>query len=122
MISDRGAVATRYDERMLSHTKVSYLYAPGSVPVTFEADGVRFGCALGMEVHFPEIFGEYERLDVGRAQREPDGVLGPSADGPDLGGQAVVRAFGAGPGRLGGGLGEDGPDGRGDRLPGACSG
>ncbi|MFF1920047.1 carbon-nitrogen hydrolase family protein [Streptomyces sp. NPDC058221] len=64
VISDRGAVATRYDERMLSHTKVSYMYAPGSVPVTFEVDGVRFGCALGMEAHFPELFGAYERLDV----------------------------------------------------------
>lgn len=64
VISDRGEVATRYDERMLSHTKISYMYAPGSAPVTFEVDGVRFGCALGMEAHFPELFGAYERLDV----------------------------------------------------------
>jgi predicted amidohydrolase len=27
-------------------------------------DGVRFGCALGMEAAFPEVFMEYERLDV----------------------------------------------------------
>jgi hypothetical protein len=26
--------------------------------------GFRFGLALGMEAHYPEIFGEYERLDV----------------------------------------------------------
>lgn len=64
VISDRGVVVTRYDERMLSNTKVSYMYTPGSVPVTFEVDAVRFGCSLGMEAHFPEIFGEYERLDV----------------------------------------------------------
>ncbi|MGW3642391.1 carbon-nitrogen hydrolase family protein, partial [Streptomyces sp. NPDC005143] len=64
VISDRGDVATRYDERMLSHTKISYMYSPGSGPVTFEVDGVRFGCSLGMETHFPEIFSEYERLDV----------------------------------------------------------
>ncbi|MFJ1895974.1 carbon-nitrogen hydrolase family protein [Streptomyces sp. NPDC088115] len=64
VISDRGEVATRYGERMLSHTKVSYMYAPGSAPVTFEADGVRFGCALDMEAHFPELSGAYERLDV----------------------------------------------------------
>lgn len=64
VISDRGEVVTRYDERMLSHTKISYLYAPGSAPVTFEVDGVRFGLTLGMEAHFPELFGEYERLDV----------------------------------------------------------
>jgi len=62
VISDRGEVVTRYDERLLSNTKVSYMYAPGSAPVTFLVDGVRFGCLLGIEVHFPELFGEYERL------------------------------------------------------------
>lgn len=64
VLSDQGKVATRYDERLLSKTKVSYMYAPGTNPLTFEVDGVRFGCTLGMEVHFPEVFGEYERLDV----------------------------------------------------------
>jgi predicted amidohydrolase len=64
VISDRGQVVTRYDERMLSSTKVSYLYTPGSVPVTFAVDGVSFGCALGMEASFPEVFLEYERLGV----------------------------------------------------------
>ncbi len=32
--------------------------------MTFDVDGVRFGCALGMETHYPEIFTEYERLEV----------------------------------------------------------
>jgi predicted amidohydrolase len=64
VVSDRGELVTRYDERLLSNTKISFMYAPGSVPVTFEVDGVSFGCALGMETHFPEIFTEYERLDV----------------------------------------------------------
>jgi predicted amidohydrolase len=64
VISDRGEIVTRYDERMLSKTKISFMYTPGSGPVTFEVDGVRFGCTLGMEAHFPELFGEYERLDV----------------------------------------------------------
>lgn len=64
VISDQGEVVTRYDERLLSKTKISYLYTPGSTPVTFDVDGVRFGCSLGMEVHFPELFSEYERLDV----------------------------------------------------------
>lgn len=64
VISDRGEVVTRYDERLLSFTKVSYMYAPGDAPLTFEVDGVRFGCALGIEVHYPEVFVEYERLDV----------------------------------------------------------
>jgi predicted amidohydrolase len=64
VISDQGQVTTRYDERLLSYTKISYMYAPGCAPVTFEVDGVRFGCALGIEVHFPEVFSVYERLDV----------------------------------------------------------
>lgn len=64
VISDRGEVATRYDERMLSNTKLSFLYSPGSSPVTFAVDGIRFGCSMGMEVHFPELFLEHERLDV----------------------------------------------------------
>lgn len=64
VISDDGKLVTRYDERLLSHTKISFMYAPGTSPVTFEVDGVRFGCALGMETHYPEIFVEYEALDV----------------------------------------------------------
>ena len=64
VISDRGEVVTRYDERMLSQTKISYMYAPGSAPLTFDVNGVRFGCLLGIEVHFPELFSEYERLGV----------------------------------------------------------
>jgi predicted amidohydrolase len=64
VISDRGNVTTRYDERTLSNTKISYMYSPGSTPVIFEVDGLRFGCALGMDLHFTEIFSEYERLDV----------------------------------------------------------
>ncbi|RSM50807.1 carbon-nitrogen hydrolase family protein [Amycolatopsis balhimycina DSM 5908] len=64
VISDRGEVVTRYDERMLSNTKVTHMYTPGSAPVTFGIDGLRFGLLLGMEVHFPELFIEYERLDV----------------------------------------------------------
>jgi predicted amidohydrolase len=68
VISDHGELVTRYDERLLSSTKLSFMYSPGSGPVTFEVDGLRFGCAMGIEVHFPEVFAEYERLDV-------DGVL-----------------------------------------------
>lgn len=64
VVSDRGELLTRYDERMLSNTKVSFMYSPGEIPVTFEIDGVRFGCTHGMESHFPEIFVEYERLGV----------------------------------------------------------
>ena len=64
VLSDHGAVATRYDERRLSRTKAMYMYSPGRSPVTFDLDGVRFGCLLGMEIHYPELFAEYEALDV----------------------------------------------------------
>ncbi|MDX0802243.1 carbon-nitrogen hydrolase family protein [Sinorhizobium medicae] len=64
VVSDRGQVVTRYDERLLSNTKISFMYSPGKLPMIFEVDGVRFGCALGMEAHYPEIFVEYEGLDV----------------------------------------------------------
>jgi predicted amidohydrolase len=74
VISDAGELVTRYDERLLSNTKLSFMYTPGSVPVTFEVDGLRFGCAMGIEVQFPEVFAEYERLDV-------DGVLFSTAGG-----------------------------------------
>ncbi|MER7500808.1 carbon-nitrogen hydrolase family protein [Nonomuraea pusilla] len=64
VVSDRGSLVTRYDKRFLSDTEVSFMYSPGSSPVVFEIDGVRFGCALCVEAEFPEVFAEYERLDV----------------------------------------------------------
>jgi predicted amidohydrolase len=64
VIDDHGRIVTRYDERMLSFTKVSYMYTPGAGPVTFDVDGVRFGCALGMESVYPEVFMAYEKDDV----------------------------------------------------------
>ncbi len=62
VVSDQGKVVARYDERMLSTTKVTWMYSAGTKPVTFEVDGVRFGLALGLDVLFPELFTEYEGL------------------------------------------------------------
>ncbi|TCU19396.1 carbon-nitrogen hydrolase family protein [Rhizobium sullae] len=64
VVSDRGELVTRYDERLLSNTKISFMYSPGKIPVTLGVDGFRFGCAIGMEAHYPEIFIEYEKLNV----------------------------------------------------------
>ena len=75
VISDAGKVATRYDERMLSKSKLTLMYPPGTVPVTFDVDGVRFGCTSGMEVHYAELFAEYERLDVDCVSFRPRGTL-----------------------------------------------
>lgn len=90
VVSDRGELVTRYDERMLSNTKISFMYTPGSVPVTFEVDGFRFGCALGMETHFPEIFLEYERLDVDCVLFSTSG--GSPADDPAFAAEAQGHA------------------------------
>lgn len=68
VVSDQGKVVTRYDERALSTTKLTWMYTAGHEPVTFEVDGIRFGLALGLDVLFPELFTEYDALGA-------DGVL-----------------------------------------------
>jgi len=40
------------------------MYEAGTRPLVFEVGGVRFGCALGMESQYPEMFAAYERDDV----------------------------------------------------------
>jgi predicted amidohydrolase len=64
VISDRGAVVDRYDKRLCSHTEITRFYTPGFEPVVFEVDGFRFGTAICIEVNFPDLFSEYERLGV----------------------------------------------------------
>jgi predicted amidohydrolase len=87
VVSDRGEVAGRYDERMLSRTKATLMYAPGRDPLVFTARGVRFGCALGMETHYAELFSAYEELGVDcvlfstAGNRETPGVFAVEAAG-----------------------------------------
>lgn len=64
IVSDLGRLVARYDKRFLSHTEISFLYSPGQQPLVLEVDGIRFGFALCIEANFPEVFAEYERLDV----------------------------------------------------------
>ena len=64
VISDGGDVVGRYDKRCCSFTELSDWYTPGRSPLVFEVDGFRFGCAICIEVQFPEMFLEYERLDA----------------------------------------------------------
>jgi len=87
VISAHGVLAGRYDERMLSRTKSAFLYRPGKHPLVFEARGARFGCALGMETQYPELFSAYERADV-------DCVLLSTAGNPELPGGFAVEAAG----------------------------
>ncbi|XVU26652.1 carbon-nitrogen hydrolase family protein [Actinoplanes sp. CA-054009] len=93
VIADDGTIATRYDERMLSNTKVSHMYTPGSEPITFTVDGARFGCALGMEAVYPEVFAEYELLDVDCVLFSTHGPGVPTNNGPfALQSQALAAA------------------------------
>lgn len=87
VISDRGTVVGRYDERMLSRTKSLYMYRAGTRPLTFTVGGVRFGSALGIETHYPELFAAYERDDV-------DCVLVSTAGNPEHPDVFAVEAAG----------------------------
>jgi predicted amidohydrolase len=87
VVSDQGRLVARYDERALSTTKVTWMYSPGTEAVTFEVDGYRFGLALGLDVLFPELSTEYDRLgaDVILASyastHGPNGHIGVQARG-----------------------------------------
>lgn len=64
IVSDAGKLAGRYDKRFCSNSEINDWYAPGSEATVFTIDGFRFGCALCIEIHFPELFMDYERLGV----------------------------------------------------------
>jgi predicted amidohydrolase len=64
VISDQGQVVARYDKRFCSNTEITRFYSPGFEPVVFDVDGYRFGCAICIEINFPQLFAEYERLGV----------------------------------------------------------
>lgn len=64
VISDQGQVVDRYDKRFCSNTEITRFYSPGFEPVVFDIDGFRFGCVICIEINFPELFSEYERLGV----------------------------------------------------------
>jgi predicted amidohydrolase len=54
----------RAKEPLCSNTEITRFYSPGFEPVVFDVDGYRFGCAICIEVNFPQLFAEYERLGV----------------------------------------------------------
>jgi predicted amidohydrolase len=64
VISDKGQVVDRYDKRFCSNTEITRFYSPGFDPVVFDIDGFRFGCAVCIEINFPELFTAYERMGV----------------------------------------------------------
>ncbi len=64
VISDAGELTKRYDKRLCSLNEINNHYTPGRDPVVFTIDGFHFGLALCIEVHFPELFLEYEKLGI----------------------------------------------------------
>ena len=64
VIDDRGQLAGRYDKRKCSDTELTTRYSPGFEPLAFDLDGFRFGCALCIEINFPEIFLDYRERGI----------------------------------------------------------
>jgi predicted amidohydrolase len=64
VISDKGELVDRYDKRRCSHTEVTRFYTPGFESVVFDVDGFRFGVAICIEINFPDLFADYDRLGV----------------------------------------------------------
>lgn len=64
VISDEGRIVDRYDKRYCSNTELTRFFSPGFEPIVFDVDGYRFGCAICLEINFPPVFSEYERLGV----------------------------------------------------------
>ena len=62
VIDDHGQLHGRYDKRWTSNSELQGWFTPGRTPLVFEVDGFRFGCAICIEVCFPEVFIEYEGL------------------------------------------------------------
>ena len=99
VISDAGAIVSRYDKRFISTNEAAYLYTPGTEPVIVEVDGVRIGFALCLEVLFPEVFVEYAQLgaDLVHLASAPDPNFATLAQAyAFVTGLHVSVAFGAG--------------------------
>ena len=64
VISDSGEIANRYDKRRCSNNELLNWYTPGFEPCYFEVEGIKFSCALCIEIQFPELFIESEKQGV----------------------------------------------------------
>ena len=64
IISDEGKLVTRYDKRICSHTETTRFYTRGNQAITFEVDGIKFGCLICVEINFPTLMIEYAMLGI----------------------------------------------------------
>lgn len=91
VIDPSGTLAARYDERLLSRTKQTYMYEAGSAGVTFAIHGLTFGCLSGLEGLFGDVFSDYEAEGVDCALYSTAGPSDPGAE-DSLASSAVVAA------------------------------
>ncbi len=59
VFSPDGRLAGRYDKRFCSNSELKGWYSPGGHPLLFKAGALVFGCALCIELQFPEVFADY---------------------------------------------------------------
>ncbi|WP_193170344.1 carbon-nitrogen hydrolase family protein [Nisaea nitritireducens] len=64
IIDGHGHAVARYDKQYCSNSEITDWYAAGNKPITVDIKGIRLGFLICIEVQFPELFMEYERLGV----------------------------------------------------------
>lgn len=64
VISSEGKLVNRYDKRICSNTEKTRFYTGGYKAITFEVDGIKFGCLICIEINFPTFFMEYQDLGI----------------------------------------------------------
>ena len=92
VLDRQGRLHCRYDERLLSRSKQTYLYQPGTSTTTFQLGGVRFGCTSGLEVLFPDLYSDYEADGVDCVLFSTTGPSDP-ADADSLASSARTHAL-----------------------------
>lgn len=64
IFSNEAKLHTRYDKQFCSNTEINDWYTPGQSLGLFEVKGWRFGCAICIEIQFPELFLAYAEKQI----------------------------------------------------------
>ena len=64
IISNEGTIVNRYDKRKCSNNELKDWYTPGFDLCIFEINGIKFSCAICIEIQFYEIFSESAQLGI----------------------------------------------------------
>jgi len=84
IINNLGKIVGRYDKRFCSNTEITDWYRAGDKPLDLEIGELKLGFALCIEINFPEVFLEYEKLGVDCvlfSQYAEDAIFGIQAQG-----------------------------------------